>query len=95
MTVSKDNGMRLVDTVSGREIGRIDHGDSIDSVTFSPDSRFLVTVSNRTARLLEIATGRVTDIEHAGVLHLAAFLAYLLRHPQDQSPDDHACADDP
>ena len=62
--------MRLVETTSGKELVRIDHGAEVNSMVFSPDSRFLATASaDRTARLVEISSRKeVARIEHAAAV---------------------------
>jgi hypothetical protein len=65
---SSDSGNLLIlETDSDKEFSRISFGDELDSVSFSPDSRFLVagigSFSSKfhEARVIETATGRVVS----------------------------------
>jgi WD40 repeat protein len=64
-----------VDTGSGKEMTRIDHGGKVDGIAFSPDNRFLATASDdKIARLVETASGKeVARIEHTSVVRNVDF----------------------
>lgn len=60
LTGSYENTARLWDTLTGRELFRLEgHGERVTSVAFSPDGTLLLTGSwDKTARLWDTETGR-------------------------------------
>ncbi len=51
-TASYDNTARVWDSQSGAEIARLNHGDYVSAVSFSPDGRTVATASwDDTARV--------------------------------------------
>jgi WD40 repeat protein len=68
---------RLWDAATGKELAILKgHTDHIQSVTFSPDGRWILTASwDKTARLWETATGKPLQVfkKHGSSLHSALF----------------------
>ncbi len=48
---------RLFDLGTGREARRFKHAPNVSAVAFSPDSRFILTGTENTARLVDVTTG--------------------------------------
>ena len=65
-TGSDDGTARLIRTADGSEAARIEHGEQINAVAFSPKGDLLATGSNdSSARLIRTADGsEVARIEH-------------------------------
>ncbi|GIW78703.1 MAG: hypothetical protein KatS3mg105_0510 [Gemmatales bacterium] len=61
-TAGRDRTVRIWDTRSGQLVRLLAHDHEIDQLVFSPDSRYLVTISSsqgaKITRLWEVATGR-------------------------------------
>ena len=58
----------MIEAASGKEVSRVEFGDSVTSVTFSPDGRWLAVLhSDKTARVIEAAFGKeVSRVEFGG-----------------------------
>ena len=77
LVVPKDNTARILETATAKEIAVIGtHGDRVNSASFSPDGRRILTASwDGTARIWDVETGQEVNIlaGHATCVTSAAF----------------------
>jgi len=66
---------RVWDAATGKEIARMTHDNTVWSVAFSPDSKYVVSgSSDKTARVWEAATGKeIARITHDDFVQSVAF----------------------
>jgi eukaryotic-like serine/threonine-protein kinase len=71
-----DSGVRLWDVSAGKELWSAAHGNTVRSVTFSPDGKFVLSASNDvTARFWSAADGQQVGsaMPHRGEVFIGAF----------------------
>lgn len=68
--------VKVWDTATGHEVTRVQHEDAVNSIAFSPDSRYLLTgSSDDTSRLWDVDKGQEQlRIDHGGTVELVQFL---------------------
>ncbi len=65
---------RVWEVMTGREVTRMVHDDSVNSAVFSPDGKYMISVSSyRTARIWDTATGKEVTRMTLGMVHSVAF----------------------
>jgi WD40 repeat protein len=73
-TATWDGVARLFDAVTFIETGRFVHGKRLRAMVFSPDSRFLATASDNTARISRVPAGdQAASLVHEGPVYDLAF----------------------
>ncbi len=87
---------RVWEATTGQEISRMTHDDFVFSVAFSPDGRYVVSVSgDNTARVWEVSTGKeISRMAHDGGVDSIAFSPdgrYVVSGGCDQLDSDNRC----
>jgi WD40 repeat protein len=63
LAVGTAKNVFLIDIISGKEVARIPHTDIVNGVSYSPDGKYLATVSSKVLQLWDIAKLRRIEIK--------------------------------
>jgi len=70
--VRSDNTAWIWDVETGKQIARMQHDSYVNDITFSPDGKYLATVSSDTARIWDVETGK-QFVRYDSVVNVVTF----------------------
>jgi WD40 repeat protein len=80
LAVGTANNVFIMDVTSGTEVARIPHTDMVSGVSYSPDGKYLATVSSKVLQFWETAKIRQIEIKSAREELIAAACARLFEN---------------
>lgn len=73
-TASYDRAARVFDSMTGAQLARLNHDDTVTGVVFSPDGMRIATASNQSARVFDSVTGaELARLNHDDRIRAVAF----------------------